>query len=774
MADIQEYYNWYEREYANVIGLGNLVKKADSEQIVGLKKLVKSFNYKYSSIWRHEVLSTLKYYIIPKKTDYICTVFKIIRKGESSFKPRKDVEFQTIYAFLYTSYTKKNVTHEFISSCPTFTSADGEYRHRFITLRQYLDMYQEYQKEVFDPIEEHVANQIKKKVISFISEIICPQSVLDNSEIYNQLIQSIDKLRLSIIFYITSWYIDYIRYKTNVLENHLSKGYPEAMFSGNDEKFYETNTSLFSITKGSFDLLLNRMQRFRKEPEQKFLPVEIGQKIMPLTISQVENIEDILYPNWAELRIASMVGDLVINGISPSFPIFNDWFFIKGSTVNMYDNQVMHIKLHNSETASEIVKELEQARKNTYILDPVENKEIFLGYNMEGLSRAIEFPMDFAEEEIVVSTNTLCSLTEHVGRTMADQPALMNDKDYSNATGALFSSPTWFSKYTFEYLYGLYSLNIKLGVIHGDLHLNNITLFAKRLVVNYKDGNPHFPNPVIIYNVHGTLYIYPTTGRTSCIIDFSRSVINDISPVIDSRITHNKYIIINEQMKKIMHIYEHNFPEFYNTYKAELRNALENNYSIVFKLLTAIDSRKLSMGMITLVPKGPLSEMMEKIKKMSEQYLTVSMLAVFKGHITAIEQMDWPLLNIIKTVYSDYTIEKYKLLEESTLIDYFSIDNEIQYNTRDYEQFPPTVKFDYIREHKIPIDQMGLKNYHEIIESGKIQQDEKEIYDIQEKERESKGERRDSPINKKEILSNDEKAELKKEIQNSSDFYYDT
>src|SRR5208282_371577 len=153
---LKKYYKWYETTYGEVVGLTELEKKADKEQLGWLKKAAPAFSYKYSSIWRHEVLDTLKYYAIPKKTEYICSIFKISRTGNSSYIARSNekgadkVQFHTTYAFLYSSVDEAgNLKHEFVSACPTFSSADGEYRHRFISLSQYLDVRKQY-ATIFD------------------------------------------------------------------------------------------------------------------------------------------------------------------------------------------------------------------------------------------------------------------------------------------------------------------------------------------------------------------------------------------------------------------------------------------------------------------------------------------------------------------------------------------------------------------------------------------------------------------------------------------------
>src|SRR5271165_121377 len=191
MADekIQKYYKWYENTYGKIIGLPALKEK----KIKWLDTAINNFSYRFSSIWRHEVLNTMKYYAIPKKTEYICSVFKISRLGTSSYKYTKGVQFHTTYAFLYSWIDEKNkIIHDYVAVCPTFSSADGEYRHRFITYNQFSDVYEKYVNSL-ELIDSHILEQIKDKEVSFSTEIIQPldndiHRVNKNNQIYSKLI----------------------------------------------------------------------------------------------------------------------------------------------------------------------------------------------------------------------------------------------------------------------------------------------------------------------------------------------------------------------------------------------------------------------------------------------------------------------------------------------------------------------------------------------------------------------------------------------------------
>lgn len=771
---IKKYYSWQEEEFKKVINVKQLYVKAEELKLAWLQEA--PFDPRWSSIWRHEVLSTLKYYVIPKKTEYICTWFRITRSGLTSYRAIKNVQFHTIYAFMY-SYDDpiKGLQHEFACACPTFISADGEYRHRFLSIRQYLDMRKAH-ASLLDKVEDHFVQQLVTKQVSISTETIYPQYLESKkSQLHKQLISFIDKYRLTILFYIVNWLTDYIKYTYKTLENHIIKGYTEAMFSSQDEDFYKTireqaNTPDDSTTRD--------FARFYKTQKSSGIPyLEVGQKIIPITVKQLEEIDSIQHDIWAEMRISSLVGDLVINGISPSFPIFDAWFLIQGAKTSMYDNQIMSFKMNNSAIASEIVRKLENDRRGTYMLDPIKKNEIYLSYNMEGLSETIEIAMDYAEESMIMAKTTLCSLVEHVGRTMVDQPILMQDKEHSRYNGPLFESHLWFAKYIFEYLYGIYMMNSKLNLIHGDLHLNNVTIFMKRGLVNVITENTHVPNPHIIYDMDNTLYIFPHYGRFSCIIDFSRSIIGSQFPLekLDMQ-----YAIATDQRRKILRTFEKEFPEFYQEHHQSIQAALLSNYDTVFRAFSAVDAYKLASGMIHMLTTRKeiksaetpnLIKFLTGIQQSAFHYLTVVMLQIFARQ-TSVEKIGWPLAHIITDHFAQYTIDKFVPLGKITIIDYYSSSNTMRYNIRDYDNFPPNVKLDYVVEHKIPIEQIGLANYHDYQEYIRVRNEDERVAEIQEAERATKSERRGSPELSKTAPSKEKIKDFKKELETINDFYY--
>lgn len=785
---LKEYYRWYEKTYAKVIGLNDFKKRADNLQINWLSESINEFKYEYSSIWRHEVLTNMRFYLYPKKTEYICTSFKITRKAETSIFKAKNIQYHSIYAILYTSVSfddssdglsseknnkkskkSENVgkpvfKHEFVTVCPTFKSADGEYRHRFISCAQLLGTYDLF-KEAYNNVEEHITNQLYEDNILLEANFIIPDfsnnvNIIDKKDkITKALKKDLDKNRFAILFYISAWIIDFNRFINKRLENHIADGYKEAMFSTNDESFYNKWIKVYG---DKINEMVAKLIRFKKDLKQSVSALEIGQKFVPITISDTEQIGNIKHTPWKEMYINSLLGDLVINGITPSLPIFNDWFLIMGNDFTFWDNRISHLKLDHSEIATDIVKKLEIARKGTYMIDPIKKKEMYLSFNMEGLSEAIDIPMEYAEQQIILSNIILCSLNEHVGKTLADLPSLlMDDNYYKLFYGPLFQNYYLFSKLIFEYIYCLFSLNSFLGIIHGDLHLNNVTLFLKRMFISSKDNKtPLMINPHIIYEVFtkpndfdqksndfdqksdkqteateqgkSDIFIFPHFGSTACIIDFSRAFLsyNFLIKHFNESTTEE---VIFYQRTRIARTLEREIPDFYQSNKDKIQIALLEDFNSCYKVFMAIDSYKLSKGVISLINFDVLGQkdrvkkyvdynlvtksilpLLEKINSISYDYLTSNFISIFnKKNIDHVENIN---LIIIKECFKSNHIKNFEPplhngVKKITLADYFTNANNIKYNTRNYDDFPETVKFDYIIEHKIPVEQMGIENY---------------------------------------------------------------
>lgn len=427
----KKYHKFYEDTFKEAIGIKNLEIIGTNKKLPWLKNAARNIKIKYGSIWRNESMETMKYGCIPNKTNYICTIFSITRKGKSSIEPIKGIHYSTTHSFLYTTCRENKLYHEFICTATTLTSADGEYRSRFISYDQYQKCYNKF-IDMLNQMEHYVMKQIKNGDLLLHAKTIYPHD-FSSTVIKNKMDNFINESRLSLKLYITLWFMDFYRMNLNILENHVSPGYIESMFSGNDNHFYSKNKEKFNANQN----LISYLTEFSKPSVEKRSSVGIGQKLIPLTVKQIEDIGQIHHPVWLELFISSYVGDLVINGISSNFSIFNNWFLLQGNNSDLFNNQVAHIRFQNSDVAKKIIKKLEESRRDTFRFDPTKNEYSIRGHNMEGLAYTIEIPIDYAEEEIIMSNYTLCFLTEYIGRTVWDIPILYKNEKWASTLGPI-------------------------------------------------------------------------------------------------------------------------------------------------------------------------------------------------------------------------------------------------------------------------------------------------------------------------------------------------
>lgn len=762
---LKEYFHWYIEEFLKLIKFDDFkrqIKKNnwlyESLNNIGFKDYNTIAPVLYGSIWRYEILDNLKFYITPKKTENIVTIFKMDR-GKSLGKDRS-VEFHTTFAFLYSVEENGKIEHQYLCLGPTFQSADGEYRRRFISYRQFKYLLNKYE-ELITKTSNELIKWIDKKRTNIMMEAFFPKYIKekpDFTKIEKSFIEKIDNERLIIDIYTTVWLMEYKRYHDGTQEIHLVPGYMEAMFSLEDQKLYEKIKNLSGIIDDAFVVTMERVMTY---PGRNFCPAICGQKLIPLRIKDVEECQNIRYTPWREMYIASLVGDLVINGISPSFPIFVDWFFIPTNSPDIWDNKVSHQKLDHSMVATDIVHKLEEARKNTYEFGS-NGDEYYVTYQMQGMSEAIEIPIEYAEKELILAPVTLCSLVEHVGRTFADIIHLYKHPHYSKELGPIFTDIKIFAKYLFEYIYAIYSMNKHLHIIHTDLHLNNITLYSvRRFYKNIRDPNDNKPlvlNCHILYDLgddfdentcYNNTYIFPHYGKYAMIIDFSRGIVGRDQLMKDFP-EHIVDQIISIQRKRLFKTIARELPDFVKAHAAELEAFLLQNFDLAFKLYTVLDTYKLTRGILGLFNSKIYelnidSQIIKLLQHVNDIALNILTIDVQKAFRREIKEYELPNLRILKECFSAYTIGKFDQKASRrddpnhpiSIIDVYQIRNTIKYDIRKYDNFPPMVKFDYILNNKIPVNQIALENFEKYQKYLKIDPQSK----IEEMSEELKAER---------------------------------
>jgi hypothetical protein len=376
----------------------------------------------------------------------------------------------------------------------------------------------------------------------------------------------------------------------------------------------------------------------------------------------------------------------------------------------------------------------------------------------------------------------------------------MESEQYRINLGPILQSYDLFAKYIFEYVYGAYCLNSVLGVVHTDLHLNNATVYNKRFLWNSETKAYTFPNPRILYQVGGKLYLFPHYGSYSCIIDFSRALL-DREHLETNFPPEDVPHIIDDQKRRILKTYMRDLPDFHHDFHKQLEQTLIINYDCVHRLVEAIDVYKISTGWLYLIkellgnPKRlalygdrkmlekQAVPLLQKLQHSSLQYLTVRMQELFKDPIhTTLAQIPHPNLRILEEAFAGHVLSATNNVKDTMLLDYHCAENPITYHTNQgYEHFPPTVRLDYVEKHRVPGEVEAVSRWHHYEEYLESHPTEEAIASVVEQALEERAERRDLPDGLR--SSSDAKSSTAKQArqaavaaikESNSDFYYDS
>jgi hypothetical protein len=680
--------------------------------------------------------------------DMICTTFKM--------KDLKDGT-ESIFGFGYSELvdSKRNhkrktgllpmgsrIIYRYFTTGGSFISKDGEYRLGFIPANN-LDTIENTPgvSSLYEEMTQYLSEKIVERKILLFKEYFYPTD--DKRQLQNELeyVYSTDIQKF--IFTIT-WFNFMLNSYLGITENHLNEKFQKMMSKHIKEDliFYKSLVDRYS------DDIISRMRSLASHmttsKEHDWVSTtKVGQKIIPLNISEAQNPFNLRYKPWREYLISIKLSDMVVNNVSPGFFITNSWFYIKNSRKGLFDNEIQYEKMERSDSAIEITNLLLRAQIYTHnnlghinllAKKRMQKKEkkimnSWLSYKFKNLYDKIQDPIDFAKEDIIMSNVALCFMTEYVGRTLMDVLSISKTSTYYNRLiGHPFSQKGFpiFSKYIFEICYNLLVMNQKLGVIHGDLHLNNATL-KPMVYKRFKDIND-VKNPQVMYALDDKdeQYIFPTSGYHLCIIDFSRSIIMpDKLHTFHDTALPKSYTTINrikdfqyDQVDRLVKIYV-NYTSDSSSNQDELLIIFKNHFEAVFKLLSVVDLYGVTQKLILIFTNKSLGgisphklclDLVKKVNKYAEYYLTTEMnklLADLSYEKTILEN-EWPIATIIKKCFYENLT---KNIELGKLIDVYYMNHEIKYSLNTYEEFPPSIKEPKYVDNGKDIPYKFIKNY---------------------------------------------------------------
>lgn len=619
--------------------------------------------------------------------NYICTVFK----AESLA-----LNISVNYGFLYSSDRKYHAKYDRESTnnpiilmycvAPSLLSQDGEYRNRLLRTGQLTIVTQKYQK-IFEYMEKFLIHKIEKYELNLEYEHFFPQQESEGlaEELDNKIVEAGCVLKFFAMF----WLIEIFNISINLQENHINPKFNQIFFQHLDDdiKEFKTICAKFGADKITEMINMSTLPIFTSTKENGKVVTSshsVGQKLRPLNVGEVQEPLNILFGPWREIYLSAKAADLLANTICPNFAIFLDWFYIKNSKKGLFDNEQQYKKLEFSERALAITRKLRETQRITYTRE--EKNKKFLNGMFQTLYDKIEDPINFAKANLLMSNVTLGFITENVGRTVFDLPSLDKSSVWTSVVGHVTSDPMVFRKYVWDVCYGLLCLNVKCGMTHSDLHLNNVT-------INNLDTQAKTKNAYAVYNVMGYWFGLETLGPYACIIDFSRGTIHprevEKYPHFRNRDEFNEFV--DDQNYRMLNTLEQTVPTFMKMNKQKIIELLKTDFDKFYKLYSAVDTynfcTKLGKYFEKISVKANL-DLVQKIAKVSEHYLTNVMLKVINNPDL---QIDWPIFSILKECFTDNVFDPVQI-KPWNIIDLWIFDKPMQYSLEKYKDWPPMLK----------------------------------------------------------------------------------
>jgi hypothetical protein len=702
MASGNQFSEWFNSQYTS-----ELFQKRPKWPPAFMKFLDSIDPHKMSGNRRMNSFVVNKYNYPLKKTGYAMSVCKCEFKNGTK-------EYETYYSYIYWPLGNKKVDPEYICLSPTFTSKDGEYRgDGFIIWEAFEEGYEMF-ANMLSEIEEIIIDMINDQTIE-TKLLVFP---IEHSDI---ILNRADELRVLIRSLAVCLLLDGRAYKNGLLPSHTNTSYLDLL-----RIFYENKTAKDLIMKVDIKMV-SELTIFKTGMKGAPSRPKCGQKIVPLSLKDVNYPMDPRYKIWKEINANLLCTNLVLNFISPCFPIYNNWTYIRGIDEHFFENDLMKQKYLMSTKAELVTESLKEAKKKI----PVSPDGMPINYSFGQFNIKIYEAIEYGEKSLLMSDVSAISLAEYTGVVFGSLTKFIRGRERTPPSfDQIFSNVNHFARYMFDLYYGCYTMHSKLGLIHADLHLNNVTLLesaAGYKIVETLDGKsefkPVYKNPKIAYIIgpdgEYDTFVLPHYGQYMCIIDFSRCIIGGqyLEQLRKERGEIYAMDLFESQENTILTLIKNHAQRLYEKHKKDIEPMVRSDPKTIFKLLSAVDF--IHFGRLTVTyleqeikrmktPLAPLErrhceisteciKLANKMWDVSLEVLQKNMIEVFEKKNTNIQFAGYEIIHKVfdNYLYNNLAPEDKK---EITLVDMYNYNNDIKYMCQDYNQWPKWAKWETIQE----------------------------------------------------------------------------
>lgn len=394
---------------------------------------------------------------------------------------------------------------EYVCISPTFDSRDGEFRRSLLWYPQFDRDYMELSDDTFSPLEEHILETVGRGELEL-------DTAYFGGSCGPGCARFADEARIAIRMYATTLYLQCLQ---------LCKGGGQAHMNASFRKGVTAMCSGFTPPET------------RAKKWQHFLlgaptasATGVGVKLIPTTIRAVAEYPSIVNEVSRELWIGEIASDLVLNGRAYGFPIQGGASLLDGIGPGAFDNAAMAELFGRSEQAWAVIAKTRALRAE------LEGKPLTTTFRGRQLDARLLEAIEYAQTHLALTDVVQCNVTEFVGRTWGSFASSFCSRAFESDVVAslLAAGPAWVARQAFDLCYAAHALH-DAGFVHGDLHINNMTI--RRVVSMYdpttaRPGRPHVRNPVVAFVTgergEADTYLLPHDGYASYVVDFSRAV----------------------------------------------------------------------------------------------------------------------------------------------------------------------------------------------------------------------------------------------------------
>lgn len=549
-----------------------------------IEKIPKNGDYpRYSASWYRANNFNVMKYGFPLRSLYTTASFRVTYRGDRKIT-------NCIYGLTYwptnTDIKKmginyKTVEPEFLCIGGSFISQDGEYKKHFLKWEEYNKVY----TELTDPkntdgikIIDHIENGLLK--------LIQDGNIVIDVEIYpteneSEISNRIDELRIPIKLLVSGFMISY-EFIYNEL--HLVEDYTKTFIN------ISNYINLKEISENS-SLVIQKINRFIKYGKLgRVCRINLGQKIIPMMLSEITDFNNLRYPAVRELWISEILSDFKLNGRSNAFPYFNNWTMISDVNEGLYDNESVKFMYKTSDVTNFAVDKIK------HIQHKIKEEEHKLKPKaLSGFNHQLYLSVKYAENNNLLSNISLVMVNENTGITLGSL-RLFKYIIPENLFNNILIKPL------FDIVFG--TLSMHHLCIHSDMHKNNMTLY--RTMYSPKNIN----NKCSLYFAGDTqldAYIVFDGLLNGHIIDFSRAIISpEMREGIEKDIGKEQAeLMYKEQIDRIVAALRRVEPSFVSKYEERIRDVSYFRPLDMYYVLSAVDYVSIGRSAVSVLEEFP-------------------------------------------------------------------------------------------------------------------------------------------------------------------------